>query len=242
VVADPQGRLPRRGAGIDQRQQLVAPGEKVRVLSQPDAGLYDALATVWAGQGSIPTVMAYLNAGDLWQPTALDVVLDVMETTGAQWVCGHLVTYNRAAQPTRVVLPFRFRRRLIASGMYGWRLPHIQQESTFWSGNLMEEVDLDALRSFRLAGDHYMWCCFARRTELHVVESLLGGFREHAGHLSSDTRAYREEAESVSRRARAWDHALASLDANLWRAPPRVKKLANPRFLLRYDHKAGAWR
>lgn len=215
-------------------------GDEVRVVSRPDHGMYDALANTWEAAGPAD-IMSYLNAGDLWQPTAIDTVLDIMQQTGAPWICGQRLLYNEAGQPTSVSLPFRYRRRLIAAGIYDGRLPHIQQESTFWSSTLMEEVDLAELRTFRLAGDHYLWSRFARRTEPLVVEAILGGFRVHRGQLSSRTDDYRAEVARASRAPTAADRFRATLDRPVWRAPPGVKQRLNPN-LVRFDHERGVWR
>lgn len=214
---------------------------KARVVSRPDSGMYDALARVWKAGNRGATVMAYLNAGDLWHPTALDVVLDVMEQTGAQWICGYRLLYNRQGQITYVALPFRYRRRLIRSGVYGAVLPHIQQESTFWAGSLLGTVDLGELGRLRLAGDHYLWTRFATESEPTIVAAVLGGFRVHAGQLSEASGAYRQEAGSISDRTGFGIHAVSLFDAVVWRTPDRVKKAWNRRHLLRYDHASGAW-
>lgn len=222
-----------------------AGGDRVEVVSRPDAGMYDALASVWSdrlGGPRAPDLMAYLNAGDVWQPHALDVVLDVMRDTAVPWVSGYTVVHNEAGQGVWVQLPYRYRRRLVQGGVYGRHLPHIQQESTFWSATLMAEVDLDRLRHFRLAGDLYLWHCFAGRTELTVVEALLGGFRLHAGQLSTDMAAYQREAAEISKRLSPLAHVTARLDAMIWHLPPRVKKLLNPCHLLRFDHQKQQWK
>lgn len=215
-------------------------GDAVEVVSRPDHGMYDALADTWERAGPAD-VMSYLNAGDLWQPTAIDTVLDIMQQTDAAWICGQRLLYNEAGQPTSVSLPFRYRRRLLAAGIYDGRLPHIQQESTFWSAALMDEVDLAELRTFRLAGDHYLWSRFARRTEPLVAEALLGGFRAHGGQLSERTDEYRAEVARASRVPGMADRLLAAFDRPLWYAPPAVKQRLNPN-LVRFDHGRGVWR
>ena len=98
-----------------------------------------------------------------------------------RWLTGYAVTYNEAGAAVRFVLPYRFRRRLHRCGAYGRFLPFVQQESTFWKRELMESVDFERLAGFRLAGDYFLWRCFAERADLHVVSAHLGGFRQHAG-------------------------------------------------------------
>lgn len=231
------------GASTDSTVELArrVGGDAVQVVSRSDAGMYDALGRVWGDATKPAEVVAYLNAGDLWLPTALDVVLDVMGATGASWVCGHRLLFNGAGQPTYVDLPFRFRRRLIHTGAYGTVLPHIQQESTFWSGHLLDTVDLERLRAFRLAGDHYLWSCFATETEPVIIESPLGGFRLHGRQLSEDVIAYLAEQRSVTRTSTPADRLLAQWDRLVWQGPPRLKKRLNPRHLVRYDPQRATW-
>lgn len=231
------------GSNDDTVQVAREAGEgHIRVTSAADRGLYDALATVWTSQSTIPDVMAYLNAGDLWDPNALDIVMDVMADHGASWVCGMQVLYNHAGQMTHAWLPSRFRPRLITSGMYGGVLPHIQQESTFWSGELFQEVDLERLRDFRLAGDQFLWSSFAEREEPFIVEAVLGGHRVHQGQLSHDADGYRREALAATRPADSRDRLLAQWEWIVWNFPPAAKKRLNPRRLLRYDYEARKWR
>jgi glycosyltransferase involved in cell wall biosynthesis len=221
---------------------LRVAGDHVRLVSEPDRGMYDALAKGWRLNSGSATVCAYLNAGDIWHESALDVVLDVFESTPASWVCGYHVIYNREAQITSARLPFRYRKSLIQAGFYGTWLPHVQQESTFWSGDLMERVDLDDLRRFRLAGDYFLWMSFAEAAELYVVGAILGGFRTHGGHLSSALPEYREEVRSLCRSPKPTECMRALADMGLWHAPDRVKKRFNRRQLLRYDHEYNDWR
>jgi glycosyltransferase involved in cell wall biosynthesis len=216
---------------------------RMRVLSQPDGGMYDALARGLRLAGG--EVVAYLNAGDYYQRHALAVVRDVFATFPAcRWLTGYAVEYAASGAAVRFVLPFRYRPRLIRCAAYGglgtW-LPFLQQESTFWRRELMERVDLDRLSRFRLAGDYYLWRCFAEAAEPHIVSAHLGGFRIHPGQLSSDVDAYRAEMRSAAEAPGPLALAALLWDALWWKAPQGVKKVLNPRTLHLYDHAASRW-
>lgn len=213
-------------------------GDRAEVRSEADAGMYHALAKgLGAATGD---VVAYLNAGDVYHPAALDVVADVLEGTGARWLTGMRVTCNEKLQVTEALLPYRYRRSLLQRGLYGRVLPFLQQESTFWRRELLAAVDLDRLARLRLAGDFYLWRCFAGEAEPTIVEAYLGGFTVHRGQQSEQRGAYLAELESL----RAPDHLghrlLAWLEGRLWSLPAPWKKRLNPR-LLRYDHAEGRW-
>lgn len=231
------------GASTDGTVQIAADAGRrsVQVISEPDTGMYDALAKGFATMPSDSAVICYVNAGDLFSPTAIDVVLDVFENRDVAWVTGYDAYYNDRGQPIAFRLPYRYRRRLMRRGVYGNRLPALQQESTFWRGDLMSLVDLEVLRSFRLAGDFYLWHQFAQQHDVYIVSSFLGGFRYHGGHLSADMTGYRDEMRRIAEPSGGVDHALAVIDSLLWRAPDKVKKAANSSKLLRYDRLKSCW-
>ncbi len=217
-------------------------GDRAEVLSEPDDGMYEALAKgLGRARGD---VVAYLNAGDLYHPGAFDVVADVLESGRARWVTGMFYVCNDRGQLVRCLLPHRFRRRFVRQGIYGRFLPvFLQQEGTFWRRSLLEGVDLRRLASLRHAGDFYLWKCFAEAADLAVVDTFLGAFVRHAGQKSEDLAPYRREMDALRERFRPWDLGLALLDAAVWAlAPPPVKKWLNRELLFRWDDGAGEWR
>lgn len=214
-------------------------GERALVVSEPDRGMYDALAK--GLRRATGDFVAYLNAGDLYHPSAFDVVEDVFAAHGSRWISGLSVRMNPAGQIVRVDLPFRYRREFLRHGLYGAVLPFVQQESTFWRRELLESVDLERLASLRLAGDSYLWTCFASELEPTIVEAHLGSFLMHAGQLSEDRSSYLGEAALVAQRPSRPLTTAARAELPLWSAPPRVKKWLNRRHLLRWSRETGAW-
>lgn len=215
-------------------------GGAAQIHSENDGGMYEALAK--GMRRASGDVVAYLNAGDVYSPAALDVVADVLEQTPAEWVTGIQVMYNESGQVIDAVLPHRYRSRLIRAGMYGgWLLPrHVQQESTFWRRAMQDELDYDALASLKLAGDYYLWTRFARRAELRLVQSCLGGFTFHAGQKSEATEAYRREVESFAERAGPLDLLLAAGDGLAWHAAA-IRSRVHHRRAIHYDRSAHRW-
>lgn len=212
----------------------------VKLVSAPDAGFYDALSS--ALQACTGEVVAYLNAGDYFHKAAFDVVLDVMESHPVEWLTGLTTVYNDRSQVIGVDPPYRYRRRLIRTGLYGPRLPFIQQESTFWRASLHRLVDFDRLAAQRYAGDAYLWFAFASRCRLSIVQSQLGGFRLHAGQISENRSGYFDEMKRFADTPTWRDRWLAALDRMRWRkASSRARLRVNAGSYFVFDRKAGRW-
>jgi glycosyltransferase involved in cell wall biosynthesis len=229
------------GDSDDQTAMIARSFEGVHVISEPDSGMYDALRKGLAVRETEPTVCAYLNAGDLWQETALDVVLDVLEQRpDIDWLTGYRAAISPQGYYVNVSQPFAYRGSLIRAGMYGSYLPSIQQESTFWRGSLLSCVDTERLARFRLAGDHFLWRSFAGSTRLYVVCALLGGFRMHPGHLSGARQEYVSEMLSVDGGCLAKPRWVG-LHRLLWSLPDRMKKGLGGSGILSYCEATGEW-
>jgi glycosyltransferase involved in cell wall biosynthesis len=233
------------GASRDGTRDVVRRicGDAAEIFSEPDTSMYHALAKGFRrAQGDI---VSYLNAGDAYAPTALDVVADVFEQHDVEWITGLGVHENNRGQVISAHLPYRYRARLLRKGLYGTRLVpwYLQQESTFWLRRLISLVDLERLATFRLAGDSYLWSCFASESEPVIVESHLGAFAFHDNQLSADIQGYHDELRRKVREApNAADVVLALFDRAEGLAPVRVRKKLNPRGLLLFDLKADGWR
>jgi len=231
------------GQSTDRTLEVVKGLERtgVRVRSEKDNGLYDALAKgLRTAEGE---VVAYLNAGDLYAPKAFDVVLDIFEQKDVRWLTGLNVLLSEQGEKLRSYLPYRYRQRLIDCGLYGKVLAHIQQESTFWSRELHDQIDFDRLKQFKLAGDFYLWSQFSRAAQLHIVAAHLGGFRLHRGQQSEDRAAYQREMRTLTRTIGPMDWCLGLHDGLLYYLHwTRLKKRWNPDGLFVRDEKSNHWR
>jgi glycosyltransferase involved in cell wall biosynthesis len=216
-------------------------GPHLRIDSRADGGMYDALARgLQAVDGDI---VAYLNAGDYFHPHAFSVVRALMAAhPECRWLTGWAVAYSESGAAVRFEVPYRYRSRLHRCGAYGRFLPCVQQESTFWKRELMQRVDFGRLARLRLAGDYYLWRCFAQSDDLHIASAQLGGFRLHAGQLSENRAAYLDELRSLAEAPGPLDLACVLCDKVLWYAPPLVKKMLNRRGFHLYDHRLNRWR
>lgn len=231
------------GASTDDTVARLRPYERhgVTVVSEPDGGLYSALAK--ALPRATGDYVAYLNAGDFLNPHGLGIAEDCFALPGVDWLTGLSVTYNERSQLTACSLPFRYLPGLIACGAYGQTLPFIQQESTVWRRSLHATIDFAVLSRLRYAGDAYLWSRFATVAALHVVRGHIGGFRIHRGQLSENLPAYLREQQSFSRPMTALDRLRCVRERVLMALPQRVSgTVADRSTLILYDHARQTWR
>jgi glycosyltransferase involved in cell wall biosynthesis len=232
----------RDGASSDDTVARIAAFDHpaIAVCSERDTGMYDALAK--GLQSATGDIVAYLNAGDYYHKCAFEIVLDIFESGRARWLTGYNVGYNESSCVVNMNLPFAYRRGLFACGRYALQLPHVQQESTFWSRDLHSLIDFDRLRTFKSAGDYYLWLCFSREHDLKIVEGYLGGFKFHRGQISENAAAYADEVRAMTRTPLPHERLRANLDRLMWHASRTVKKKLNRDGILQYDYASGEWR
>lgn len=227
--------------GTQEILQRYADRGELNFISERDSGMYDAL--IKGFRRAKGEVCCYINAGDYYHLTAFDVVKEVMDTHDVPWLSGWHVIYNERSQVINFYLQKRFFRSFILKGIYGRLQPHVQQESTFWRTELLDLLDLDQLRSYRYAGDFYLWHSFAKQFDLTVVASQLGGFKLHPGQLSSALDKYTQELERIcGHRISVWDRVLSGLDMLAAKLPSRkvLVPLGYER-VIRWDRDQNLW-
>jgi len=233
------------GASRDKTASIAGQFPGSRFLSEPDSGMYDALAK---GLSRVDgDIVGYLNAGDILFPWAFDVLLEVFSNPDVQWATGYSSQINEQGQVTACWKPPRYRREFVANGFYADPAypACIQQESTFWSVDLNRKIDLEKLRSFKLAGDYFLWTEFARHADLHSIMSPLGAFQIHGGQLSERRAEYHTEAKrcirppTIREKFTVWWETKCNplLRGPLWNYTLRK----SPAKIFEHDHSAGKW-
>ena len=135
----------------------------LEVISEPDKGMYDAIAKGF--EKASGEVVAYLNADDIYLPGALQSIQHVFALRQEiNWVSARHLKIDEEGNTLMSFLPFNYRSDLLRAGLHGTVLPYVQQENVFWRSHLLREVNLETFRSYRLAGDFYLWFVLQPRT------------------------------------------------------------------------------
>lgn len=163
----------------------------VKVISEKDNGMYDAISKGFKMASG--EILAWLNADDTYMPWAFQIMNDVI-SQGVHWATGMNAWQNDDNVFAVSDIQF-YNQKWIQKGYYDNKIfRFIQQESTFWSKDLFDMANgYDLISSYRLAGDFALWRTFAKYEPLYSVNSVIGGFRVHAGQKSESSDAYLAE-------------------------------------------------
>lgn len=217
--------------------------DSVELIVESHVGMYSAIAD--AIEQSSADYFGYLGAGDTLEPQAFDLALEnspVNPRLQPWWCTGYITTRREDGAIVRVTLPYRYRARFFESGIHGSLLPTIQQESTIWCSFLNQIIDFRRLRTFRLAGDYFLWAEFCRYSEPVVIEAVVGSFHWHGDNSSADWASYQAEVAQITRRPTIADRALALIDVIVWALPPRIRLALAPSPHRRFEWPNGPWR
>lgn len=172
----------------------------LRLFSQPDEGLYDAIQRGF--QNSNGDLLGWINAGDTYFPWTFNVVQEVFNRyPDVEWITG--VPFTRyKTRGTSTLDPFCpvYSKKIISNGWHnGAHLPCLQQESMFWRRSLWERSNgADVLRGQGrgkgYASDYKLWRRFAQFSELRTVCTVLAAFEVAPGQITDKhLAAYRKE-------------------------------------------------
>lgn len=165
--------------------------------SRPDAGQYSAIEEGF--RRSTGEIMAWLNADDMFHPGAFSTVSGIFcEQPSVEWLMGRPNSFDEEGKQKHVLsfLPLNSRAKYLADQDL------IQQEGIFWRRGLWERSGAYIEKSLLLAADLELWARFFRSAELHAVNTLIAGFRDHPLQKSKDKAAYTAEADRVLARER----------------------------------------
>ena len=179
--------------------EIAGRDPRVVTLFQPDTGMYDAILNGFAaGTGRY---CCWLNSDDKLLPSALATAAEALSQPDVDWVTGIPAYWDPAGNLAWVGRPRMHPQSIIRRGLaHGRAWGFIQQESTFFSRDLLERVPSDAIeriREQRLAGDFLLWLEFSKLTPLRSLPTVLSGFRVHPGNRSRDVDAYYDEIRAA---------------------------------------------
>ncbi|MDD6628376.1 MAG: glycosyltransferase [Lachnospiraceae bacterium] len=166
-------------------------------FSQKDTGMYEALANGF--RKCHGDIIAWINADDFYLDGSFGKVINIFSTLyDIKWIVGRCNVIDEWGNYTYKSKKRIFPQKLILNGAFGLYSEYfIPQESTFWRRELLNYIDLNQLIKYRLAGDFYLWTCFAKKEELFSVNEDFAVFRKTKVNMSRDEKTYRYEMKKI---------------------------------------------
>lgn len=177
-------------------------------ISEPDRGQTDAINKGFAR--ATGKYLAWLNADDRLNPTAMSEAVDFLESHSDVGMIYGDADYIDSRG--RVVGRFPAAQTDYAALRRGY--VHIPQQATFWRSELWQQVGpLDP--SFTFAMDYDLWVRLAKISKLQYLPRLWAQFRLHEDSktLQNDQRAWDEMLKVHWREGGSW---LAIIVAKYW--------------------------
>lgn len=171
---------------------------EIKYNSEPDSGMYDALGKAF-DHDSQSDIYSYINAGDYYSKHAFEIITEIFKNHDVYFLTGINITYNEKGHLVNFRYPFEYNKNFLLKGYYGTKLAFVQQEATFWYQSIHKKIDLNQLRTYKYAGDYYIWKTLITFSPLYIVYAWIGGFKVHTGQLSSIfQQEYRNEMLRIS--------------------------------------------
>jgi len=166
---------------------------------EPDKGQYDAINKGFAR--STGTIMAFLNADDMFLPWTLRTVASVFEALPeVEWIVSTAVAQVNADGTcfTAGFVPPPSRNAFL-DGFYipgsSNSIGCIVQEGVFWRRSLWERVRAKLNLEYGLAADFDLWCQFFRHTEPYGLNVPLAAMTRQPQQRSNNNARYQEECQ-----------------------------------------------
>lgn len=192
------------GGSTDGTAETIARfGERLTSwTSRPDEGQYHAIMEGFAQ--TTGDVMAWLNAGDIFLPWALQLAGDLFARfPQIEWLTTQrpiVLDEDGVAVQSEYVGGYArdsFRAGVNLPGGDWFARAGIQQESTFWRRSLWERAGGRVATELRYAGDFELWLRFFEHAEPYAVDVPLGAHRVHAQQKTETLAPYVAEAREA---------------------------------------------
>lgn len=190
VVRKYQNMIAENQIGIDCNQV------RLRLVVDHDEGMYDAINKGFSlAQGD---VLAWINSDDIYLPGAFTCVMNAfIAYSDVSWIKGITSYVDFSSRIYEVGKCYLYYRNWITRGIYGRYAYFIQQDSVFWRSSLWNHVGgID--RSFKRAGDYYLWIRFSQYAPLVSLKYNISCFRKVEGQLSQDVSGYTAECRAIA--------------------------------------------
>jgi glycosyltransferase involved in cell wall biosynthesis len=166
-------------------------------VSEPDNGMYEAIQKGFSR--CTGEIMAWINSDDKYYPSAFSIVSEIFSRYDqVNWLIGAYAFYDEQGRTVNVYTSEGWSRFDFYTHCYR-KKRFIEQESVFWRRCLWEKAGGSLNTELKYAGDFDLWMRFFRHSQLHITNSLLGGFRLRSCNQLSIEKfdTYLEEAEKV---------------------------------------------
>ncbi len=170
------------GMSTDGTVELLARYPHLRVLREPDTGLYDAINKgLRAARGNI---VGLLNSDDLYAPGAFSAVVDAFRAPGVEVVTGGAEIFQAEANGTESVLAAFRERGALELNLHNVLLGVGLINARFFRRDLCARVGRCDLR-FRIAADReFLLRAALCRPHETILPNLVYRYRQHAGSLT----------------------------------------------------------
>jgi glycosyltransferase involved in cell wall biosynthesis len=175
---------------------------------ETDNGMYEGLRRAFefirANHKCGNSIMTYINGDDTLDPLSVQASLYITGKCNARWITGTPQVIDETGE-----LLFKsnllFDQINLKNGLHvGRQYPFVQQEGTFWTLSLYNEVQgFD--ENFKLAGDYDLWLQFSKIEPLVSTGKPNASFRKRSGQKSENLTAYMDETAQIRNK-----HALYS--------------------------------
>lgn len=189
--------------------------------SQPDAGMYDAIARGLARFTGMPgnTWFTWLNADDTFETGALATLAHIDHDLGdsVRWLGGDMLVMDGHVQLAASARPTAS--QILREGLCdGFHYDFFQQEGTFFRASSWRRIDATKFSTFKLAGDWFLWWQLAQFEELHQANRALAAFHMRPGQKSENKEQYYAEIEAYLP-YRMRNSAFERIDKFRWNRP-----------------------
>lgn len=166
-------------------------GIRISYSSEEDSGMYDAIVkgfSTFTDDITEKDWMLWINSDDKLDSNLTQLINCIDNRfSDISFVTGKPTVVDRKKNIIRSDIYFST--ELVSTGACdGILYRTIQQEGTFWRYSVWKNVNIKAFRSYKYAGDYYLWYSLSQFCKLYQTDFTTGYFHRRLGQLSTSHR------------------------------------------------------